>query len=56
MPVDDVLASPFMIVGDIPMIRDHLIEVVERYGTPYLTISEDLGWAIAPVVEELSGR
>lgn len=54
MPVEEVLASPFMVVGDLSMIRDHLVEIVERFGTTYLTLSEDLAWAIAPVVAELS--
>jgi len=53
MPVDDVLASPFMVAGDLSMIRDHLVEVAERYGISYVTLSEDLAWAIAPVVAEL---
>jgi probable F420-dependent oxidoreductase len=54
MEVEEVRASPFMVVGDQAMIRDHLVEVAERYGTSYITLSEDLGWAIAPVVGELS--
>jgi probable F420-dependent oxidoreductase len=54
MSVEDVYASPFMVVGDHGRIRDHLLEVDETYDTPYMTISEDIAWAIAPVVEELS--
>jgi probable F420-dependent oxidoreductase len=54
MPLEQVLGSPFMVVGDLPMIRDHLLEVTARYGTPYITLSEDQAWDLAPLVEELS--
>lgn len=53
MPVDDVLASPFAVVGDLAMIRDHLVEVAETYGTRYMTFSEEQAWAISPIVAEL---
>jgi probable F420-dependent oxidoreductase len=54
MPADDVRTSPFSAVGDTEMVRDHLVELAERYGIGYITVSEDLGWAIAPVVAELA--
>jgi probable F420-dependent oxidoreductase len=54
MPLEDVLASPFMVVGDASMIRDHLIEVSERYRATYMTVSEGLAWPLASIVEELS--
>jgi len=54
-PVEDVLASPFVVAGDLPMIRDHLVEVAETYGTRYMTVSEELAWGIAPIVAELAG-
>jgi len=53
MPVEDLLASPFSVVGDLPMIRDHLVEVAETYGTTYMTFSEAQAWDIAPIIEEL---
>jgi probable F420-dependent oxidoreductase len=54
MTPDDVLESPFALVGDHAAIRDHMLEVHERYGISYFTVSEDLAWKVAPVVEELS--
>ncbi len=54
MTADDVLESPFALVGDHDEIRDHLLDVHDRYGISYFTVSEDLAWKIAPVVEELS--
>lgn len=56
MSVGDLLASPFAVVGDLPMIRDHLVEVAETYGTRYMTLSEEQAWAIAPIVAELGHR
>jgi probable F420-dependent oxidoreductase len=53
MPLEQVLGSPFMVVGDLAMIRDHLLEVSARYGTPSITLSEDQAWDLAPLVEEL---
>ena len=54
MPLEEALGSPFMVIGDLSMIRDHLLEVTARYGTPYITLSEDQAWDLAPLVEELS--
>jgi probable F420-dependent oxidoreductase len=54
MPVEAALASPFIIVGDVAMVRDQIIEVAERYGVGYVTVSENLAWPIAEVVGELS--
>ncbi len=54
MSADEVLDSPFVLVGDLARIKDHLIAINERFGVSYVTVSEDLGWKIARVVEELS--
>jgi probable F420-dependent oxidoreductase len=54
MTPEDVLESPFVLVGDLARIKDHLAEIQERYGISYVTVSEDLAWQIAPVVRELS--
>jgi probable F420-dependent oxidoreductase len=55
MPADDVLDSPFMLVGDLPRIRDHLVEIRERFGVSYITLSEDFAWQLAPIIEDLTG-
>ena len=52
---DDVLASPFALVGDLPAVRDHLLGLHDRYGVSYFTVSEDLAWQVAPLVGELAG-
>jgi hypothetical protein len=54
MTPEEALESPFVLVGDLARIKDHLIEVRERFGVTYVTVSEDLAWQIAPIVKELS--
>jgi hypothetical protein len=54
MSADEVLRSPFGLVGDLAEIRDHILEVHERHGISYFTVSEDLAWQVAPLVAELS--
>jgi len=54
LPADEVRSSPFMIVGDLAMVRDHLGALAERDGIGYVTLSEELAWSMAPVVAELS--
>jgi len=53
MPLPELLASPFVVVGDLKMIRDHLIEVAATYGTTYMTFSEAQAWDLGPIVAEL---
>ncbi|MCU1345761.1 MAG: putative oxidoreductase [Acidimicrobiia bacterium] len=50
----EVLESPFWLAGDLPGIKDHLLDMRSRYGLSYFTVSEDLAWQIAPLVEELA--
>jgi probable F420-dependent oxidoreductase len=55
MTAAEVLASPFLLVGDLSRIKDHLVEIAQRFGVSYVTLSEDLAWQIAPVIDDLSG-
>jgi probable F420-dependent oxidoreductase len=55
MTASEVLASPFLLVGDRSGIHDHLVEIAERFGISYVTVSEDLAWQISPIIEGLSG-
>jgi probable F420-dependent oxidoreductase len=54
LSTDEVLGSPFCLVGDLSSVNDHLVELHERYGVAYVTLSEDLGWQVAPLVRELA--
>jgi probable F420-dependent oxidoreductase len=51
--LEDAIASPFSIVGDLAMAREQLVTLRDRFGISYLTVSEDMGWALAPLVGEL---
>ncbi|MGD9797258.1 MAG: TIGR03621 family F420-dependent LLM class oxidoreductase [Acidimicrobiia bacterium] len=53
LTADEVLDSPFVLVGDLARIKDHLVEIRERFGVTYLTLSEELAFQIAPVIEEI---
>jgi probable F420-dependent oxidoreductase len=56
MEPDEVLASPFGMIGSPGEIRDHFIEINERYGITYFTLNEDLALAAGSAIEELSTR
>jgi probable F420-dependent oxidoreductase len=53
LDADEVLASPFFVVGELAAIEQHLLEIQERYGISYITLSEDLAWQIAPIIPAL---
>lgn len=53
LTAEEVLASPFAVVGDHGRIKAHLLELAERYAISYITISEELAWQMLPVVKEL---
>jgi probable F420-dependent oxidoreductase len=51
--VDDVLDSPFVLVGDKAAIRDRIVELHEQYGVSYFTLSENFAWQVSDLVAEL---
>jgi probable F420-dependent oxidoreductase len=53
LSVDEVLDSPFVAVGDLARVKDRFVELHERYGVTYVTLSEGLAFQLAPVIEEL---
>ena len=54
LPAEEVMESPFCLVGDLQSVKDHLVGLHERYGVGYVTVSEDLAWQVAPVVGDLA--
>ena len=56
VPASTVVDSPFSLVGDISQVKDRVVELAERYGISYFTLSEDFGWDVSRLVEELSER
>ncbi|HEX9260857.1 MAG TPA: TIGR03621 family F420-dependent LLM class oxidoreductase [Acidimicrobiales bacterium] len=53
---DEVLASPFALVGTPAQIVDDLLARRERWGFSYIIVGADEVDAFAPVVAELNGR
>jgi probable F420-dependent oxidoreductase len=53
-PAEDLLDSPYSLLGDHAAVKDHLLGLHDRHGITYFTISEDLAWQVAPVVAQLS--
>jgi probable F420-dependent oxidoreductase len=56
LSVDDVLSSPYVLIGTIDAIADKLREKRERHGLSYWVVLEQSMDAFAPVVSRLSGE
>ena len=53
---DDVLASPYVLVGTVDQMVDDLRARRERWGISYVTTHEPFIEALAPIVARLAGR
>ncbi|MGH2938610.1 MAG: TIGR03621 family F420-dependent LLM class oxidoreductase [Solirubrobacterales bacterium] len=53
---EEVLESPFFLLGSVEEIAERLFERRERWGYSYYTVSRDQAVDFAPIVEHLSGR
>lgn len=56
LTVDEILDSPFLIIGTHDQIAEQLVERRERFGISYIAVFEPAHIALAPVVERLAGR
>jgi probable F420-dependent oxidoreductase len=54
MAAEDVLASPHLLVGDVPSLVAELEEYRERFGISYIVVTADSYRDFAPVVARLS--
>jgi len=52
---DDVLASPYLLVGTVAGLVDKLLEARERWGFSHYTVRPDAIEALAPVIGRLAG-
>jgi len=50
---DDVLETPFLLIGTIDQMAGQLIRNRERYGFSYITVHEPYLEAFAPVIERV---
>ena len=53
--VDDILATPYLWIGTVESICEHVLAARERWGFSYFTVFNDSLDAAAPVVERLAG-
>jgi hypothetical protein len=53
---DEILESPYVLIGTADQIIEDLQARRERWGISYLTIFEPYARAFAPVVAQLAGR
>ena len=53
--VDDVLSSPYVLIGSLDAIAEAVLEKRERHGFSYWVVFEDSMDAFAPVVSRLAG-
>lgn len=52
--VEEAIASPYSLVGDMAMVRDQLVTLRDRFGVSYVTLSEDMAWSLSALVAELA--
>lgn len=52
---DEILETPFLLLGTVPEIAAQLQERRDRFGFSYLTVHEPSMAALAPVIERLGG-
>jgi probable F420-dependent oxidoreductase len=56
LSTDDILESPFVLLGTPEQMESALLERRQRFGISYFTVFEPAADALAPVVARLSGR
>jgi probable F420-dependent oxidoreductase len=56
LAADDVLSSPYLMVGSVPTLVDRLLEQRERWGFTHYTVRQDALGQLEPVIAALAGR
>ncbi len=56
LTVDDLLDSPFLLLGTHQQMVEQLVERRERFGVSYVAVFEPAHVDLTPVVEQLAGR
>jgi probable F420-dependent oxidoreductase len=56
MPVEDVLETPYLLIGTVSEMADQLLRSRERYGFSAIAVLGTHMEALAPVIERLHGR
>ncbi|MDO8731542.1 MAG: TIGR03621 family F420-dependent LLM class oxidoreductase [Actinomycetota bacterium] len=53
LSLDELLDSPFGLIGSTAELVEHVHAINERYGITYFTVSEGLAWELGPLIAEL---
>lgn len=53
LTTDELLDSPFGLIGNTAQLVEHVRNVKERYGISYFTVSEPLAWELGPLIQAL---
>ncbi len=56
MSAEEILATPFLLVGTVEQMADQVLRNRDRYGFTYYTVHGPFMTAFAPVVERLEGK
>lgn len=56
LPVEEMLASPHFLVGEVPKVVDDLHRMRAEFGISYVVVTSDSLRSMAPVVAQLRGR
>jgi alkanesulfonate monooxygenase SsuD/methylene tetrahydromethanopterin reductase-like flavin-dependent oxidoreductase (luciferase family) len=56
MTIDDILDTPFLLIGTVDEMADQLIRDRDRYGFTYFTVHEPYLEALAPVIAQLRAK
>ena len=54
LTTEELLDSPFGLIGSTAELVDHVRGVNKRYGITYFTVSEPLAWELGPLISALS--
>ena len=53
LTVDELLETPFLLIGTVAQMADQLLRHRDRYGFSYITVHEPYLETFAPVIERL---
>jgi probable F420-dependent oxidoreductase len=56
LSVDDILGSPYLLIGTVDSICEEILVARDRWGFSYFSVFQDAIDAVAPIVSRLAGR
>ena len=55
LSVEDILGSPYLWIGTVESIGEHVLAARERWGLSYFSVFHDSLQAVAPIVARVRG-